>query len=520
MILSEFLPNLRRTFTMVTPYSCVAGVYNSLHYPEAHMINVKRLLGIPAAARVAVIGTAEAQNPLIDWNDTAITTTLSADQVTFARLNQPKVRTTSRKQLSNPWCGLLVLLLIPLTGRADVVQDWDAIMQATVSAQPPFPQARFAAITQLAVFEAVNAITRQYKPYLGTITAPHGASPEAAAVAAAYGVLSHYFPASITTLNAAYATSLAAIPDCPGKAAGIATGQAAAAAMIAARANDGSSPLEFFLPTSSNPGVWQLTPSCPAAGGVFFNWQNVTPFGIRSASQFYLGPPPALTSGRYTRAYDEVKEVGDVNSTERPQDRTNVALFYGDEAAPLVFNDVARQVTKAKRRSLSENAHDFALINMAMSDAAVATFYNKYLYKFWRPETAIHDAGNDGNDKTTPDASFQPLIPAPCFPSYPSAHGTLSNAAREVMEKIYGDGPFSITLSTPALPGVTLHYSRLDEITDDISDARVYGGIHFRTDQDAGALLGSRIGDYIYNHKLRPEHGGYCDDRFSREDEW
>ncbi len=436
------------------------------------------------------------------------------------KLNQPKVRTISRNRLWRPLCGLLVLLSIPLTGRSDVVQDWNAIMQATVSAQPPFPQARFAAITQLAVFEAVNAITREYQPYLGTITAPHDASPTAAAAAAAYGVLSNYFPASLATLNAAYATSLAAIPDGPRKTAGIATGQAAAAAMIAARTNDGSSPLEFFLPTSSNPGVWQLTPSCPAAGGVFFNWQNVTPFGIRSANQFFLGPPPALTSGRYTRAYDEVKELGDVNSTERPQDRTNVALFYAAEAAALVFNDAARQISTAKQRSLSENAHDFALINMALSDAAVATFYNKYLYQFWRPETAIHDAGGDGNDRTTPDGNFKPLITAPCFPSYPSAHGTLSNAAREVMEKIYGEGPFSITLSAPALPSVTLHYSRLDEITDDISDARVYGGIHFRTDQDAGALLGSRIGDYIYHHKLRPEHDGECDDRFLRGNEW
>jgi hypothetical protein len=470
------------------------------------MINRKRLLEMPAATGVAVIGKAEAQNPAIDWNNTALTTALAANQVTFAR---PK----SRKQLWKPFCGLLALLLMSLTGRSDVVQDWDAIMQAAVSSQPPFPQARFAAITQLAVFEAVNAITRKYKPYLGTKTAPADASPEAAAVAAAYGVLSNYFPASLSTLNAAYASSLAAIPDGHAKRAGIATGQAAAVAMIAARANDGSSPLEFFLPTSSNPGVWQLTPSCTAAGGLFFNWQNVTTFGIRSASQFVLRPPPALTSYRYTRTYDEVKDFGDVNSTERTQERTNIVLFYEYEIPVLIFNDAARQITTANPRSLSENARDFALINMAISDAAVATFYNKYLYQSWRPETAIHDAGDDGNDKTTPDPNFKPLIATPCFPSYPSAHGVLSNAAREMMEKIYGEGPFSITLSTPALPGLTMHYSRLEEITDDISDARVYGGIHFRTDQDAGVRLGTRIGDYIYNHKLRPEHDRDCDDR-------
>ena len=161
------------------------------------MINAKRLLGIPAATGDAVIGKAEAPSPVIDWNDTAITTAPAANQVTFAMPNQPKVRTTNRKQSWIPLCGLLLLLCIPSTGRSDVVQDWDAIMQATVSSQPPFPQARFAAITQLAVFEAVNAITRQYKPYLGTITGPHDASPEAAAVAAAYGVLGNYFPANL-----------------------------------------------------------------------------------------------------------------------------------------------------------------------------------------------------------------------------------------------------------------------------------------------------------------------------------
>ena len=473
MILSDFLPNFRKTFAVVTPYFG-GGEYKTV-IQEDHMASGKRLLGISAATSVAALG--------------------------------------KRKQFWKPLCGLLVLMFVPLPGRSDVVQDWDAIMQTTVSSQPPFPQARSAAITQLAVFEAVNAITQKYKPYLGTVTAPHDASPEAAAVAAAHGVLSQFFPASQSALDAAYARSLAAIPNGPRKTAGIATGQAAAAAMIAARENDGSSPLEFFLPTSSNPGVWQLTASCTAAGGLFFNWQNVTPFGIRSAREFFVGPPPALASSRYTRAYDEVKDLGDVSSTERPQDRTNVALFYAAEAPILVFNDAARQITSAKPRSLSENARDFALINMAISDAAVATFYNKYLYQFWRPETAIHDASDDGNDKTVADPNFKPLITTPCFPSYPAAHGTLSNAAREVMEKIYGEGPFSITLSTPALPGVTLHYSRLDEITDDISDARVYGGIHFRTDMNAGALLGIRIGDYIYHHKLRPEHDGHCDER-------
>jgi len=403
----------------------------------------------------------------------------------------------------------MALLLMPAAGKADVILDWNAIMQATVSAQPPFPQARFAAITQLAVFEAVNAITHDYRPYLGTITATPNASTEAAAIAAAHTVLRNYFPGSAVSLDAARASSLATIADGPAKAAGISVGEAAAAAMIAARANDGSAPPAFFLPSSPNPGEWQPTPGCTPAGGAFFHWQNVTPFGLRSASQFRLDPPQTLTSGRYTRTYNEVMEVGGVNSTERPQDRANVALFYAAVTPVGVWNPIARQLSTAQAKSLSENARDFALLNMAMSDGAVATFDSKYHYNFWRPETAIRAAANDDNAKTQPDFSFQPFIVTPCFPGYPSAHATLSNAAREVLEQSYGNVHQLLTLSSPAVPGVTLKYTTLTQITDDIDDARVYGGIHFRTDQDAGSKLGRRIGQYIYNQNLRLIHRGY-----------
>jgi hypothetical protein len=408
-----------------------------------------------------------------------------------------------KTQLWKRYAGAIVLLVLPALGKADVVLDWNVIMQAMVSTQAPFPQARFAAITQLAVFEAVNSITNDYKPYLGTITAPPGASPEAAAITAAYTVLKAYFPANATALDAARATSLAAIPDGTAKNNGIAVGAAAAAAMMAARANDGSSPLTFFMPTSANPGEWQLTPGCPAAGGAFFNWQNVTPFGILSADQFRVDPPPKLAGGRYGHAYNEVKEVGGINSTQRPQDRTNVALLFANITPVPIFNPIARMLGASEGRSLSENAHDLAILNMAISDAAVATFETKYYYKFWRPVTAIHDAAFDGNDRTEPDATFQPLIETPCFPSYPSAHGVLSNSASSALGQVYGNVSFSITLSTPAVPGVAITYTNLRQITDDIADARVYGGIHFRTDQDAGKLMGQRIGQWVYEHNLR-----------------
>ena len=401
-------------------------------------------------------------------------------------------------------CMLMATLLFgPAVAKADAVLDWNliAVNTAIANGQSPFAQARYAAIVQLAVFEAVNAITGDYQPYLGSIVAPHGASADAAAIQAAYRVLSTYFPASASTLVTARANSLALIPDGQAKSDGIATGDAAALAMIALRANDGSSPAQFKIPGPAVPGEYQATPSCPIMNGIkvgtLFQWQNVTPFGIPSASEFLLDPPPALDSNQYAKTYNEVKTVGSAsaNSTERPQDRANVVLYYAASTPTQVFNQAARQVVAQEGwHSLSENARAFALINMALSDGAVTTFFNKYHYNFWRPETAIHAGDTDGNRKTDADPNWVPFIAAPCFPSYPSAHGTLSGAGAEVMRRLYGEAGHAITLSNPAVPTIVLHYGSFKQITDDISDARVYGGIHFRTDQDAGARLGRAVG--------------------------
>jgi hypothetical protein len=398
-----------------------------------------------------------------------------------------------------------------ITAKADVVLDWNAIAVSTIQGQNPFAQSRFLAITQLAVFEAVNAITRDYKPYLGTVTAPAGASAEAAAVAAAYHVLKNYFPAA-TNLDAAYAASLAAIPNGAAKTAGIATGQAAATQMIARRVGDGSSPPQFFMPTSIDPGVWQLTPSCPSAGGVAFQWQNMTPFGVASTpgsqewiAKFAPGPPPALTSARYARDFNEVKRVGSTSSdpTERPQDRADVARFYNASSPGFIFNLAARQVAAAEGSSLSENARAFALLNMASNDSLVASFWTKYHYQLWRPETAIRAANLDGNVKTDADVSFVPYIVTPCFPSYPSNHASGSEGPAEILRRVFGAGGHDITMANPAVPGVSFHSSSFKQIVDDISDARVYGGIHFRFDQDAGEDLGRDLATYIYKHNLR-----------------
>jgi hypothetical protein len=386
--------------------------------------------------------------------------------------------------------------------RADVVQHWNGIMVNTVGGQNPFVQARFAAITQVAVFEAVNACTRKYRPYLGTIDAPDGASPSAAAIAAAHGVLKHYFPASATSLDQLRDQSLAAIPDSQAKFNGISVGEAAAAALIAHRATDGAAPPEVFLPPTTDPGTWQPTP--PAFGpGVLLHWRNLTPFGIESSDQFRSEEPPSLTSFRYKRAYNEVKRVGSASSTARSQDRSDVARFYNAAGAVHVWNTAVSQIMDHRPRSLTENARAFALLNMAISDGLVSSMETKYFYTFWRPVTAIRAGDTDGNPWTEADPTWEPFIPTPAFPSYPSAHASASYAALEVAERLFGRGRVGVSLTHPGVAGVTLTYWCLSDIANDIDDARVFGGIHFRFDQEAGARQGRDVGEFVYRHHLR-----------------
>jgi hypothetical protein len=429
-----------------------------------------------------------------------------------------RMHASPRKRALGLYILAAALLLGSAAAEADAVLDWNeiAVNTAIANGQNPFAQARYGAIVQLAVFEAVNSITGDYRPYLGTIVAPHGASPDAAAIQAAYRVLSTYFPASAATLAAARANSLAPIPDGQAKTDGIATGDSAALAMIALRANDGSSPAQFKIPGPPVPGEYQATPSCPVVNGVavgtLFQWQNVTPFGIKRASDFRLDPPPALTSNKYAKTYNEVMTVGSADSTERPQDRADVVHFYAVSGPNLVFGEALRQVAQQQQRSLSENARALALLSMAINDSLVASFFNKYHYNFWRPETAIRAGDTDGNRKTEADPNFLPFILTPCFPSYPSNHGSGTNAAAEVMRRLYGEAGHSITVSNPAVPAIVLQYTSFGQIADDVSDARVYGGIHFRTDQDAGARLGRAIGTAVYKNNLRPALDDDCDD--------
>jgi hypothetical protein len=391
------------------------------------------------------------------------------------------------------------------SARGDAVTDWNAIMQSTVGAAPTNAnfQARWAAIVQLAVFEAVNAIGQDYEPYLGVIDAPPWASPDAAAVAAAHRTLVTLRPASAAALGTLRDASLAAITDGPAKEAGIQAGEDAAALLLLLRSNDGSAEAVTAPYTpGTNPGDWQPAP--PAFTAAFHpGWGQVTPFGLEEGSQFRLKGPPGLHTGKYAKDYDEVKLLGRINSAFRPQDRTDVARFYAASSPVQVWNSAARQASAAQGQSLPENARIFALLAMAICDGSIAAYDTKYHYNFWRPTTAIRSGSLDGNKKTEPDLDWLPLIPTPAFPSYASAHATLSGAARAVVERAYGKRGHDLTLTTASLPDIVLDYTAFEQITDDIDDARVYGGIHFRFDQEAGAKQGRKVGRYILRNYLR-----------------
>jgi hypothetical protein len=404
----------------------------------------------------------------------------------------------------------ILFLVLPTAARADVVVDWTVI--GGNAAGGVNGGARNMAIVSLAMFEAVNAISGDYEPYLGTVSAPEGASAEAAAVAAAYRVLRTLVtaPATVAALDAARSASLAAIPDGQAKHDGIQVGEDAATALLTLAANDGSSPATFFEPASAGIGEWQPTASClvnPATGlraGISYQVTRMTPLAIPSPSAFRPEPPPATDSYRYYMAQREVLAVGDLTSTERPAHLADVARFYNGIGNTYGVRLIAPQLSRARGDSLSENARNFALIAMAVNDAFIASFEGKYHYRVWRPETAIRAGADDGNQWTAGDTSFMPFITTPCFPSYPSNHASGSSAGLEMMRRLYGAAGHDLTLENPALPGVALHYTALHEVLADVSDARVYGGIHFRFDQEAGDRLGHEVAKFVEKEFLRP----------------
>jgi len=303
-------------------------------------------------------------------------------------------------------CVGLAATFLSAAIKADVVTDWNETTLATQDAiagaiRTP-PAARALAMVHVAIFDSVNAIDRKYTPYAVGPLADRCASPEAAAAAAAHAVLVKLYPSRQANLDAAYAASLALIPDSSSKTEGISVGESVAALILALRSADGSAvTLPYTL--APGPGVYQPDPAA-----LFVAWGKVTPFALKSGSQFRAKGPPALCSERYAADYNEVKSVGALNSTTRTPDQTEAALFWTPNLQ-IICNNIARIAAAAHHNSLLENARLFALLNIAIEDTSITVMDTKYTYNFWRPREAIHAGDTDGNDATTADPAWTPL---------------------------------------------------------------------------------------------------------------
>ena len=387
-----------------------------------------------------------------------------------------------------------------------VVMEWNqeaarlALLPASNLA--PVQQARVMAIVQVAVHDAVNGITQDYETYLSPGSAPANASPQAAAVAAAHHALMNLFPGHSGSLETFYANSLAAhelLPTDPG----IEYGRSAAAAILALRANDNSAHAQFnySAPGAGTPGVWAPLTSAPA---LLPGWGNVTPWVIRSASQFRPEAPPALDSEQYARDYNEIKDIGKSNSPTRTSLQTQIATFW--RASPTaIWNPVIRQVVAARNPDLSTTARTFALVYLAVADASIACWEAKYTYNFWRPQPAINNGDIDGNNLTAGDATWAPLFPTPPHPEYTSGHTTNSSAMATILELLFEDNPGVPIVVT--LSGITRQWDTFSAGANEVIDARVYSGIHFRAADEVGARTGRQIARFVSTHALRPCRG-------------
>ncbi len=410
----------------------------------------------------------------------------------------------------------LRLIVVPLlaavafanTARADVVTDWNVIATANAPAagKNAILQSRIYAMTHAAIHDALNAIDRRYKPYALDMHGNPGASPAAAVAAAAHDVLLHELPTRQSVLDAAYAASLSAIPDGAAKTDGIAIGQQAAAAIIALRSSDGSSAIVPYTP-GIGPGVWQPTPPAFLAA-LLPGWGSVTPFTLRSGSQFRPDPPELfdLTSKQYTRDFNEVKIIGDVISSTRTAEQSQIGMFWY-EGSPNGWNRIARNVPAQQGLDLWQNARLFGLINFAMADGFIAGFDAKYAYNFWRPVTAIRAGDTDGNDQTLGDPTWSSFLVAPNIPDYPSTHSVLGAAAAEVLARFFDNDDDEIAFTTTSgnpFPGITRSFTSFSQAAQENADSRVYAGIHFRTACTDGLEQGKRVGRFAFKRFLKP----------------
>lgn len=384
-------------------------------------------------------------------------------------------------------------LLGALSARADAVTDWNVRAGEFIAASGLItqPACRAMAISHTAAFEAANAITRRY-PFLGSNSArpdaPPDASVEAAIAAAHRGTLIRLLPAQQTAIDDAYRKALGAIADGAAKDAGVAAGERAALDVLARRADDPAATAEAYRPFT---GAGRYVPTVfPATT----KWPQRKPWLMASPAQFRPGPPPPLTSERWTRDYNEIKAIGAARSTVRSAEQTEIARFW-ETTLPPIYHGVVRSVAEQPGRDLMRNARLFAAVTQAVDDALIAVFDAKYHHGFWRPITAIRNGDLDGNDATEPDAAWTPFISTPMHPEYPCAHCIQAGTIGAILRAEIGAGPQPMlrTVSSAA-SGASRSWSSVNAFVKEVGDARVYDGVHFRFSTEVGIDMGRQIG--------------------------
>lgn len=397
--------------------------------------------------------------------------------------------------------GLAAFALIGLSSPAlaDVITDWNDRAVAFVVARnlgPP-PAERILAMTHLAMFDAVNSIDRTYRPYLVQLEATPTASKDAAAAVAAGTVLAGVSPPTQGEVKAMLEKYLAAIPDGPAKQEGMKLGEAIGSKILEARANDGARGADAYRPRTT-PGIYVPTASTWAP-----QWPGVKPFALTSAAQFRPAPPIAMTSAQWATDYNEIKELGGRTSAKRSAKQTEDARFWL-AVDGRVYYPVVAKVASASKLSTIDCARLFALAAMARADALIAVFDAKYHYEFWRPVTAIRNGDLDGNDKTERDATWQPIDVTPMHPEYPCAHCIASASLAGVVEKVSGSADVPVVaITSPTLPGVEHRWTNLRTFSQEVSEARIWAGFHYRFSTVVGEEMGRKIADYVVGNFLQ-----------------
>jgi hypothetical protein len=388
------------------------------------------------------------------------------------------------------------------TASANVITDWDEIGVKTIQpigSPPPINPGllfRAMAIMHLAVFNAVNAVEPRYQPYKFQSKAELGASEEAAAASAAANVLAGLVPSA--DVRATLTSYLAAIPDGDAKDRGVELGGQIAAKMLTLRADDGSNTQNAYRPITQ-PGVY-----VPTAITVGWECIMMTPFAMTSPSQFRPGPPPDLKSAQWARDYNEIKEMGEKNSTKRTPRQTEDARFWLT-TGPLASHPLERQIVIATGMSVLSSAHFMALASVAEADAIQAVYEAKYYFQFWRPITAIRNGDITGNPETERVPTWQPIDVTPFHPEYPCAHCIVSMAVATVIEATLGTADIpEVAITMPSAPGVTHRFTNLKAYTDEVSNARIYAGFHYRNSTVVGQSMGKDIGAYTVRTILQP----------------